>query len=54
MAFGFGNSGNAMLGSSAGAGGLNTGPDLETIQTEVSFVVSLFIMMMMLPVMMAE
>ncbi|KAF7555406.1 hypothetical protein G7Z17_g2183 [Cylindrodendrum hubeiense] len=34
MAFSFGNSGNAMLGSAAGAGGLNTGPDLETIQTE--------------------
>ncbi|KAH6898418.1 hypothetical protein B0T10DRAFT_395314 [Thelonectria olida] len=34
MAFGFGNSGNTMLGGSAGAGGLNTGPDLETIQTE--------------------
>lgn len=25
-----------MLGSTAGAGGLTTGPDLETIQTEVS------------------
>lgn len=36
MAFSFGNSGNAMLGSAAGAGGLNAGPDLETIQTEVS------------------
>ncbi|KAM0564462.1 hypothetical protein ACHAPJ_000676 [Fusarium lateritium] len=34
MAFSFGNSGNAMLGSTAGAGGLTTGPDLETIQTE--------------------
>ncbi|KAM5355703.1 hypothetical protein ACJ41O_002349 [Fusarium nematophilum] len=34
MAFNFGNSGNAMLGSAAGAGGLTTGPDLETIQTE--------------------
>ncbi|KAF5006170.1 hypothetical protein FDECE_7445 [Fusarium decemcellulare] len=34
MAFGFGNSGNAMLGSTAGAGSLTTGPDLETIQTE--------------------
>ncbi|KAH7162891.1 hypothetical protein B0J13DRAFT_23047 [Dactylonectria estremocensis] len=35
MAFSsFGNPGNAMLGSAAGAGGLNTGPDLETIQTE--------------------
>ncbi|KAI5466251.1 hypothetical protein BGZ63DRAFT_347748 [Mariannaea sp. PMI_226] len=34
MAFSFGNSGNAMLGSAAGEGGLNTGPDLETIQTE--------------------
>ncbi|KPM40964.1 Nucleoporin [Neonectria ditissima] len=36
MAFSFGNSGNAMLGNAAGAGGLNIGPDLETIQTEVS------------------
>ncbi|KAM0420521.1 hypothetical protein ACHAPT_011690 [Fusarium lateritium] len=34
MAFGFGNSGNTMLGGAAGAGGLTTGPDLETIQTE--------------------
>ncbi|KAK7403386.1 hypothetical protein QQX98_010861 [Neonectria punicea] len=34
MAFSFGNSGNAMLGNAAGAGGLNAGPDLETIQTE--------------------
>ncbi|KAH7170776.1 hypothetical protein EDB81DRAFT_709092 [Dactylonectria macrodidyma] len=35
MAFSsFGNPGNAMLGSAAGAGGLSTGPDLETIQTE--------------------
>ncbi|KAF4453871.1 hypothetical protein F53441_3557 [Fusarium austroafricanum] len=34
MAFSFGNSNNAMLGSQAGAGGLTTGPDLETIQTE--------------------
>lgn len=25
-----------MLGNTAGAGGLNSGPDLETIQTEVS------------------
>lgn len=25
-----------MLGNAAGAGGLNAGPDLETIQTEVS------------------
>jgi nucleoporin NUP159 len=41
MAFSFGNSGNAMLGSAAGAGGLTTGPDLETIQTEVSTLVFL-------------
>jgi nucleoporin NUP159 len=41
MAFGFSNSGNAMLGSAAGAGGLTTGPDLETIQTEVSALVFL-------------
>lgn len=30
-----------MLGSAAGAGGLTTGPDLETIQTEVSALVFL-------------
>ncbi|PNY26587.1 Nucleoporin [Tolypocladium capitatum] len=34
MAFGFGNSGNAMGGGAAG--GANSGPDLETIQTEAS------------------
>ncbi|KAL2685612.1 hypothetical protein Neosp_006713 [[Neocosmospora] mangrovei] len=34
MAFGFGNSGNSMLGGAGGAGGLTSGPDLETIQTE--------------------
>ncbi|ODA78316.1 hypothetical protein RJ55_05697 [Drechmeria coniospora] len=32
MAFGFGNSGNVMAGGAAG--GVNSGPDLETIQTE--------------------
>lgn len=36
MAFGnFANAGNALGGSAAGAGGLTSGPDLETIQTEV-------------------
>ncbi|OLN88683.1 Nucleoporin NUP159 [Colletotrichum chlorophyti] len=34
MAFSFGNQGNAMLGSTAGGGGLNQGPELEVIQTE--------------------
>ncbi|KAF4904862.1 Nucleoporin NUP159 [Colletotrichum fructicola] len=34
MAFGFSNQGNAMLGSTAGGGGLNQGPELEVIQTE--------------------
>ncbi|KAJ4016860.1 hypothetical protein NW766_005061 [Fusarium irregulare] len=34
MAFSFGNSGNAMLGSAAGAGGSTTGSPLETIQTD--------------------
>ncbi|GKT98268.1 nucleoporin [Fusarium langsethiae] len=34
MAFSFGNSGNAMLGSAAGAGGLTTGSPLQTIQTD--------------------
>ncbi|KAJ0339588.1 hypothetical protein COL922a_004317 [Colletotrichum nupharicola] len=34
MAFGFSNQANAMLGSTAGGGGLNQGPELEVIQTE--------------------
>ncbi|EFQ35257.1 hypothetical protein CGRA01v4_05767 [Colletotrichum graminicola] len=34
MAFSFGNQGNAMLGSTAGGGGLSQGPELEVIQTE--------------------
>ncbi|KAM0305758.1 hypothetical protein HYE67_008297 [Fusarium culmorum] len=34
MAFGFGNSGNTMLGSNAGAGGITTGSPLQTIQTD--------------------
>ncbi|RGP80399.1 hypothetical protein FLONG3_1548 [Fusarium longipes] len=34
MAFSFGNSGNAMLGNTAGAGGLTVGSPLQTIQTD--------------------
>ncbi|KAK2035824.1 hypothetical protein LZ31DRAFT_636870 [Colletotrichum somersetense] len=34
MAFSFGNQGNAVLGSTAGGGGLSQGPELEVIQTE--------------------
>ncbi|KAK1996304.1 hypothetical protein LX36DRAFT_750499 [Colletotrichum falcatum] len=34
MAFSFGNQANAMLGNTAGGGGLSQGPELEVIQTE--------------------
>lgn len=36
MSFGFGNSGNTMGAGAPNAGASNPGPDLETIQTEVS------------------